>query len=158
MITPDGKPATFNGQAWVSEDGRYRWNGAAWQPVARRRGPNLFVAGTAALIGLAVVLVVTGVIRPTPSAKTTSLQVTIGVTNAKIDSRSRVEFDYASKTHCTQVVFQIVFYDAAGHDVGEYIGSEGELRPGVEHHFVFDTNTPIPATATHFSVAPDSHS
>jgi len=34
---PDGRPAVFDGSGWLSADGRHRWNGAAWIPIARQR-------------------------------------------------------------------------------------------------------------------------
>ena len=32
---PDGQPAVFEGGAWVSQDRRYWWNGAAWLPMRK---------------------------------------------------------------------------------------------------------------------------
>lgn len=32
-IGPDGRPAVFEGGGWVSQDRRFRWNGANWTPV-----------------------------------------------------------------------------------------------------------------------------
>jgi hypothetical protein len=32
---PDGRPAVFEGGAWVSQDRRFWWDGAAWLPLKR---------------------------------------------------------------------------------------------------------------------------
>lgn len=48
---PDGRPAVFDGSGWFSADGRYRWNGTAWTPVAR---PRLGASPWLMRIGLAV--------------------------------------------------------------------------------------------------------
>jgi hypothetical protein len=58
VIGPDGYPAEFRGSAWVSRDGRYFWNGSAWQPVPQQRhfnSPKLIAFLGFALIGVALV-------------------------------------------------------------------------------------------------------
>jgi hypothetical protein len=35
QLGPDGRPAVFEGGAWVSQDRRFWWNGAAWLPLRR---------------------------------------------------------------------------------------------------------------------------
>jgi hypothetical protein len=63
-IGPDGRPAVFEGGVWMSQDRRFRWNGAAWLPV---KGPGaspwLMQIGVGllflALIGYAVYTMVT---------------------------------------------------------------------------------------------------
>src|SRR5205807_2283637 len=35
VFGPDGRPAQFDGTAWVSADGTEFWDGAAWQPIRR---------------------------------------------------------------------------------------------------------------------------
>ena len=152
MVAPDGKPAQFNGQAWISQDGKYSWNGAAWQRIGKRRGPNLFVIGMGVLIVGAVGLVVTGVIRPAPPPPTP--KVVMGVTNAKIDSSTRIEFDYARSSNCVQLRFEITFYDKAGHAQDLYIGDAQFVSPGVTHHYVFHTDHAIPPTSVRFAVTP----
>jgi len=32
-LGPDGRPAVFDGGAWITQDRRYWWNGAAWVPL-----------------------------------------------------------------------------------------------------------------------------
>ena len=152
MVAPDGKPAQFDGQAWVSQDGKYLWNGAAWQRLGKRGGPKLFVIGVGVLIAGAVVLVVTGVIRPAPPPPPP--KVVMGVTNAKIDSSTQIEFDYAQKTNCREMQFNITFYDKAGHALDRYLGSAEFVSPGVTHHYVFHTLQAIPASSVRFAVAP----
>lgn len=152
MVAPDGSPASFNGTAWVSQDGKYWWNGAAWQPMHRRRGPNLFVVGVGVLIAVAALLVITGVIRPAPSPP--SPPVVMGVTHEKIDSASRIEFDYARSTPCNYMTLQVAFYDKSGLLVDNYVGSVGSVSGGAIHHYVFDTKQPIPQTAVRFVASP----
>src|SRR6266508_5899068 len=148
MVAPDGKPAQFNGQAWISQDGKYWWNGAAWQRTGQRRGPNLFVVGMGVLIMGAVGLVVTGVIRPAPPPP--SPKVVMGVTNTKIDSSTQIEFDYARSSNCDQVSFEITFYDKAGRALDRYRGVTQFVSAGVTHHYVFHTEHAIPATSVRF--------
>jgi len=35
QLGPDGRPAVFEGGAWVSQDRRFWWDGAAWLPLKR---------------------------------------------------------------------------------------------------------------------------
>ena len=150
MVAPDGKPAQFNGQTWVSEDGKFWWNGAAWQPVSRKRRPNFFVIGMGAVILIAVGLALTGVIKPgqPPQAP----KVVLGVSNMKIDSPTQIEFDYARSTRCDQVTFNISFYDKAGRVLDKYIGAANFVSAGVMRHYVFTTDHAIPASAVRFTV------
>ena len=58
-VGPDGHPAVFDGGAWQSNDGRFRWNGAAWVATNKSAtGPWLVKIGITvillALIGYAV--------------------------------------------------------------------------------------------------------
>ena len=151
MVAPDGRPATFDGSAWVSQDGKYWWNGAASQPIRRKQGPNLFVIGVGLVIIVAVALVVTGVIRP---GTTKPAPPTMGVSNSKIDSSSRIEFDYARPSDCKRLNFQIVFYDKAGHSLGTYESDfKSNVIGGESHHYVFYTIDAIPASAVRFTAA-----
>lgn len=150
MVGPDGQPPTFDGASWISRDGRYWWNGAAWQPIGRRAGPNFFVIGMALVILASGALVITGIIRP-DKTNSPAAPVVMGVTNAKIDSSTKIEFDYAMPTTCSAVQFQVVFYDSAGHAVGNYVTQmENNVTGGVTHHFVFTTNDTIPSSAVRF--------
>ena len=152
MVAPDGKPAQFNGQAWMSQDGKYWWNGAAWQRIGRRRGPNLFVIGMGVLIAAVVVLVVTGVIRPAPPPPTP--KVVMGVTNPKIDSSTQIEFDYARSASCSQLRFEITFYDKAGHALDRYLGTVNFVSARSTHHYVFHTDHAIATGSVRFAVTP----
>jgi hypothetical protein len=152
MVAPDGKPAQFDGQAWVSQDRKYWWNGAAWQRIGRRRGPNLFVIVIGVLILGAVGLVVTGVIRPTTPPPPP--RVVIGVTNMKIDSPTQVEFDYARSSNCFQLRFDITFYDKAGRALDRYLGDVQFVSAGVTHHYVFHTDHTIATGSVRFVATP----
>ena len=150
MIAPDGKPATFNGQAWISQDGKYWWNGAAWQRIGGRRGPNFFVIGMGLVIVAAVSLVITGVIRPAPPPP-----VVMGVTNPKIDSSSQIELDYATPTTCKQLTFEIVFYDKTGRSLDTYVSdAKFNVTPNVTHHYIFTTFDTILAAAVKLVATP----
>jgi len=55
QLGPDGRPAVFEGDAWVSQDRRFWWNGAAWLPLKR--------AGAAIpLVNIGIVLLILAII------------------------------------------------------------------------------------------------
>ena len=82
VFGPDGRPAQFDGTAWVSADGTHFWNGAAWQPIGRPKARRsglvivlaIFVAGVVLFGGYRLFQRVT-----TPYAGD-------GVSNAQMDS------------------------------------------------------------------------
>ena len=152
MVGPDGNPSTFDGAAWVSQDGRYWWNGAAWQPVKVRGSfqPPIALAAVIIAVLAGAWFLFTRVIPPsTPSP------VVMGVTNGKIDSSMQIEFDYARSTACGELNFQIVFYDKASRSVGDYVSEYvNGVSAGVEHHYVFRTRDTIPSSATRFVATP----
>src|SRR5258708_6500357 len=112
MLGPDGRPSRLDGAAWISADGRFWWNGAAWQPI-KRPGLRLPIAIPAIIlvVAFAAWFVVTKVLAPPGSSV-----VVMGVSNAKIDGSSRIELDYARADTCPDLTFEIVFYDQAGHN------------------------------------------
>src|SRR2546429_9198663 len=70
MGKEDAMPKQVDGQ-WISDDGRWRWDGQAWQPaqpVAPRlsgppsRKPSLWLRAILYLVGTAIVIGVFGVI------------------------------------------------------------------------------------------------
>lgn len=153
---PDGRPATFDGAAWVSADRAYWWNGAAWQPITRRRGlrPNWFV------IGMALLLLVAGVIAVNKFQYDAAHPpvIPLGVTNAKIDSPSQVEFDYAQKTACNNLTFKGVFYDKNGQTVQVFdISSTTNVPANKVVHMTFQLQPPLPASAVRFDAIPTCH-
>lgn len=158
-IGPDGQPPKFNGSAWVSQDGRWIWNGVAWQPYVRRRLPP-----TPALIGLVIaVLVVAGffaykALKPaTPYEKAPPPATPYegaGVTNGKIDSPTQIEFDYSRSSYCKNVVFEYKFYDSRGALVDDLADSGGSpVDANTTYHFVIKSNPgdqPIDSRAVRF--------
>lgn len=155
MLGPDGRPSRFDGAAWVSADGRYWWNGAAWQPVRKSGGFRLPIALPAIILVLAVAawFVVTRVLPP--PGKTA---VQLGVTNPKIDDRGRVELDYARADICADLTFELIFYDKAGHPVADYVSdSYHNVTGSTEHHYVLYTYQAIPATAVRFDAVATCH-
>jgi hypothetical protein len=155
MLGPDGRPSTFDGAAWISADRKYWWNGAAWQPV-KRQGFHPPIA-----LAVTILLVLAGAWyffeRVVPNAP--GQAVVLGVSHAKIDSTTRIEFDYASSTPCNDLTFQLVFYDQAGHSLGTYLSDPRfNVAAGVTHHWVFYTTDAIPPKAVRFQAIPTCHS
>lgn len=70
-IGPDGLPCVFEGGAWFSQDHRFRWSGAAWQPVkAPRFTPPWIKIGLGLVFGVIVIYALyESVISMSPSAQ-----------------------------------------------------------------------------------------
>ena len=155
MLGPDGRPSRFDGAAWVSADGRFWWNGAAWQPI-KRPGLRLPIALPALILVVAfgAWFVVTKVLPPPGSSV-----VVIGVSGAKIDSSSQIELDYARADMCPDLTFEIVFYDQSGHALpGTYITDHHyNVTGGVSHHYVFYSVNSIPSGAARFDASAVCH-
>jgi len=151
MMGPDGKPATFDGTAWVSEDGRYWRNGAAWQPF-KRRGFQPPIAVTAI-----VLLVLAGawfVLHNLPKAPPEKY----GVTNAKIDSSTEFEFDYRRSATCDDLTFDYLFYDKSGHQVDHFQGEKhNKVVANETVHFDVIGFEAIDARAVRFDAIPTCH-
>ena len=151
IMGPDGQPATFDGSAWVSRDGRYFWNGAAWlparKPAWRPSLGQLFIVA-AVLLGAFVVwrFVVPNIFPP---------DVQYGVTNTKIDSPTQVEFDYIRATPCGELTFRAVFYDTAGNQVRVFDDSTiNSVMSNQLVHFTLKITPPLPSSAVRFDVNP----
>ena len=154
MIGPDGRPPVFDGAAWVSADGRFWWNGGAWQPV-KRQGfrPPLALLGIFLVLGAGAWFFVTKVLPSTPAHI-----AVMGVTHAKIDSSTQVELDYARSTDCKDLTFEFVFYDKANRDVGDYVSDDHRnVSAGDTHHYVFYTFEAIPSSAVRFDAIANCH-
>src|SRR5579859_1421763 len=118
MIGPDGLPPRFTGAAWVSQDGRYWWNGTAWQAIVTKRGPNLALIGFVIVIVAVIAFVVYAYPRPIVDT------VQYGVTNATIDSPRQIEFDYRAHDSCNTLKFDYTFYNVQGIKVDEFQDQE----------------------------------
>lgn len=152
MVGPDGQPPTFDGAAWVSQDGRYWWNGAAWQPI-KRKG---FQPPYAVIVIVVVVLAGAWFVLqhlPQPA------QPQNGVSNAKIDSPTQFEFDYRRSTSCNDLTFAYTFYDGGGHVVGRYPDQlHNKMIGGRTYHVTVDASgVSIDSHAVRFDAVATCH-
>jgi hypothetical protein len=146
-VGPDGQPPRFDGAAWVSQDGRHFWNGGAWQPIKkpRARASGLVIA-LGVLIVAGVGYIAFAMLSPKPFEGE-------GVSNAKIDSSTEIEFDYIRGTTCSNLAFVYRFYDRGGHQVDIFHDVKGDLvTAGHIHHFDSHTDPtqPIDSRAYRF--------
>jgi hypothetical protein len=153
-VGPDGQPPRFDGAAWVSQDGRYWWNGAAWQPVAHPRGfrPSVLLIVLAVLIFGAVGYIAFSLLHQPFAGE--------GVSNAKIDSSTEIEFDYRRGSTCTNLTFQYNFFDGNGKQVDVFHDSTGgRVDGGVLTHFDIkgDASQPIDSRAVRFEADATCH-
>jgi hypothetical protein len=149
-VGPDGQPPRFDGAAWVSQDGRYWWNGAGWQPVIRRRGfrPSGLLIVLAVFIFAAVGYIAFDVLHHVQE-----LFAGEGVSNAKIDSSTEIEFDYRRVSTCNNLTFQYNFFDRGGKQVDVFHDTTGgRVDGGVLTHFDIkgDGSQPIDSRAVRF--------
>jgi len=148
MIGPDGRQPVFDGAAWVSQDGRYWWNGAGWQLNQKRRfrppiAVTLIVVAFLALAGF----VISKIPQPPPDP--------YGVSNAKIDSSTQFEFDYRRPTACKDLTFDYLFYDAGSHQVDEFADEKhSQVSADRTVHFTIYTFTGIASNAVRFVATP----
>jgi len=157
IVGPDGRPATFDGAAWISQDGRYWWNGTVWQPVKRSRSlrPNWFVIAMAVIIVGVVAVFFTQVHHDAVSPD----KIPLGVSNARIDSPTQVQFDYSTATACNGLTFRAVFYDKTGKQVQVFDNSTVASAPAHKLvHFTVSVSPPIVASAVRFDAIPTCHS
>jgi len=153
LIGPDGLPPTFSGAAWVSRDGRYWWNGTAWQPIVGKRGPNYALIGM--VIGIIALIAFVVIAFPRPIVDTTQY----GVTNATIDSPTQIEFDYRAQDSCNSLTFVYTFYNGQGIKVGEFQDEQpSKVTAGHGYHFTITASgQPIDPSATRFTATPNCH-
>ena len=153
MVDPNGQAPVFDGATWMSQDRHYWWNGAAWQPVVKRRGgPNLVLIGLAVLFVAGIAWAIHSIPGPTDSTP-------YGVTNAKIDSTTQIEFDYRAKDACNNLVFDYKFYDSSGSQVDEFKDEQqSQVSAGRSYHFtIMASGQPIDSRATRFTAIPACH-
>jgi hypothetical protein len=156
-IGPDGQPPRFDGAAWVSQDGRYWWNGVAWQPVAKPRGfrPSILVVVLAVFIFGAVGYIGFNLVRQFHQPYAGE-----GVSNAKIDSSTEIEFDYRRGSTCNDLTFQYDFYDQNSSHVDVFHDiTGGKVDGGVTTHFDIkgDASQPIDSRAVRFEATATCH-
>src|SRR5450759_263801 len=96
QVGPDGQPPRFDGAAWVSQDGRHFWNGGAWQPMKK---PRTRISGLVIALGVLIVAGVAYILFAELSPKPFEGD---GVSNARIDSSTEIEFDYIRSTTCSE--------------------------------------------------------
>jgi hypothetical protein len=147
QVGPDGRPPRFDGAAWVSQDGRYFWNGAAWQPISR---PRFRLSGLVVVLAIFVVaglgFTIYKVLSPKPFEGD-------GVSNARIDSRTEIEFDYRRSSTCSNLTFVYRFFDSADKQVDIFHDLKGgRVAGGVTVHYDItgDPAQPIDSRAARF--------
>ncbi len=153
-VGPDGQPPRFDGAAWVSQDGRYWWNGAVWQPIAKPRGfrPSILLVVLAVFIFGAVGYIAFNLVHQPFAGE--------GVSNAKIDSSTEIEFDYRRGSTCNDLTFQYDFYDKNSSHVDVFHDIKGgKVDGGVTTHFDIkgDASQPIDSRAVRFEATPTCH-
>jgi hypothetical protein len=154
LIGPDGLPPTFDGAAWISQDGKHWWNGTAWQPIVAKRGPNYALIGM--VIGIIALIAFVVIAYPRPIIDTT----TYGVTNPVMDSPTLIEFDYRAQDSCNNLTFIYTFYNGQGFKVGEFEDQQPrQVTAGKSSHFTASTNPGdvIDASAVRFTATPTCH-
>ena len=153
LIDPGGHHPRFDGAAWISQDGRFWWNGTAWQPIVRPRQVPWALIGMA----VAIVAVIAFVIHAYPRQIIDTTQY--GVTNAQIDSPTLIEFDYRAKDSCNNLDFIYTFYNAQGIKVGEFQDQQSsQVTAGKSYHFsIASASGQIDPSATRFTATPVCH-
>jgi hypothetical protein len=156
-VGPDGRPPRFDGAAWVSQDGRYWWNGAGWQPVARRRG---FRPSGLVLVLAVFIIAAVGYMALNLAHRVNEIFAGEGVSNAKIDSSTEFEFDYLRASTCNDLTFQYDFFDKSSNHVDVFHDTTGgKVDAGVLTHFDIkaDASQPIDSRAVRFEAKATCH-
>lgn len=153
QVDPSGRRPTWDGAAWVSQDGKYWWNGTVWQPIVRQRRVPWGV------IGFVVVILAVGafVVHQFPRQIIDTNHY--GASNATIDGPTQIEFDYLAQDSCNSLTFIYDFYNAQGIKVGELPDTLArQVTAGQSYHFTVDLTDPIDASATRFTATPNCNS
>ena len=83
----------------------------------------------------------------------------LGVTNARIDSSTQVEFDYRRTTSCNDLTFDYLFYDQTGQQVDMFTDQKHDPMPGGRTiHFTAYAFQAIDSRAVSFKAIPTCHS
>ncbi len=152
-LGPDGRPPRFDGAAWVSQDGKYFWNGAAWQRIKRQR----FRPPIAVTVIVVVVVVLAGYVAksiPQPAPPP------YGVTNGKINTSTQFEFDYRRSTTCNNLTFDYMFFDKGGTQVNTFAGQQtNKVLANNNYHFTINLffGLAIDPKAVRFTANPTCH-
>lgn len=112
--------------------------GPVGQPIVRRffRRPRLLVGLVIAAIALAIIV---KVLSAQPYAGD-------GVSNAKIDSPTRIEFDYRPRSSCSNLNLEYKFFDSSGKQVDELADTKpDQVDRGRNYHFVITAQTGVRA-------------
>jgi hypothetical protein len=151
QVGPDGQPPRFDGAAWVSQDGRHFWNGGAWQPMKK---PRTRISGLVIALGVLIVAGVAYIVFAELSPKPFEGD---GVSNARIDSSTEIEFDYLRSTTCSNLSFEYRFYDRGGSQVDTFHDVKGDVvTAGVIHHFDSHTDPLQPIDSRAYSFVADA--
>ena len=154
VLGPDGRPANFDGAAWVSSDGRFWWNGSVWLPIRGRQ--RIRISGFVVVMAV-IVLGVVGWLgyqythQPLPVAQ--------GVSNARIVSPTEIQFDYQRATSCADVTFEYYFFNSAGVRVRDFAGSGHHSVVGMEtYHVTVTLDSPLDPSIQSFTAIDTCHS
>ena len=153
LVDPSGQKPSFDGAAWVSQDGKFWWNGTTWQPIARpQRRPWGIIA-----IAIAIIAVAAFVIHAMPRQIIDTN--TYGATNTVIDGPTQIEFDFRSQDSCSDLTFIYSFHNPQGIKVGEVDDPTGRsVSGGQVYHFTIALSQPIDTSATSYTVTPNCRS
>ena len=153
QVDPSGQRPRWDGAAYVSQDGRFWWNGTTWQPIVRPRQTPWGIIGFVVAV-LAIVAIVI-VVFPRKIIDTNHY----GASNATIDGPNQVEFDYVSQDNCNNLTFIYTFYNPQGIKVSEFKDSlSRQVNAGQSYHFVIALNDAIDPSATRFTATPNCSS
>jgi hypothetical protein len=137
----------------VSQDGRFWWNGTAWQPIVR---PRQLPWG---VIGFVVVLLAIGAFVVLAFPRQLIDTNHYGATNATIDGPTQIEFDYLAQDSCSDLTFIYTFYNPEGIKVGEVKDSQSkQVTARQSSHFTIGLSQPIDPSATRFTATPNCNS
>ena len=151
QIDPSGHRPHFDGAAWVSQDGRFWWNGTGWQPIVAPKRPLPW-----ALIGVVVVILVVLAFVVHAYNRPIIDTTQYGASNTTIDGPTQIEFDYIAQDDCRNLTFVYTFYDAQGVKVAEFSDSSSrQVSARQSYHFVVATPQPLDPSATRFNATPN---
>lgn len=137
----------------MSQDGKFWWNGTAWQPIVRPKRTPWGLIGFVIVVLAIVALVIHAFPRQIIDTNH------YGATNATIDGPTQIDFDYLAQDSCNSLTFIYTFYDAQGIKVSEFKDSlPRQVSAGQSYHFTIALSDTIDPSATRFTVTPTCNS
>ena len=110
--------------------------GADDRPIARRSlRPTRLVIGLSVVVVAIAGIVLFKLLGPQPYAGE-------GVSNARIDSPTRIEFDYRPSASCSNLNLEYKFFDSTGKQVDDLADTKPDrVDGGRNYHFVITAQT-----------------